>query len=113
MCVFMLYTLRERCPVAIRLSTSFECWRARDIEHFWEGTVFASEYYNNVRGDIIHGGTVFTPTPGNMASNARVCEVLPEPKARVILAHECNNSQYCPINHVISCLLRSSSSTWC
>ena len=36
---------------------------------------------------------------------ARVCEVLPEPKARVILTHECNNSQYCPINHVISCLL--------
>ena len=24
-----------------------------------------------------------------------------------------NNSQYCPINHVISCLLPSSSSTWC
>ena len=44
---------------------------------------------------------------------ARVCEVLPEPKARVILTHECNNSQYCPINHVISCLLPSSSSTWC
>ena len=44
---------------------------------------------------------------------ARVCEVLPEPKARVILTHECNNLQYCPINHVISCLLPSSSSTWC
>ena len=44
---------------------------------------------------------------------ARVCEVLPEPKAKVILTHECNNSQYCPINHVISCLLPSSSSTWC
>ena len=24
---------------------------------------------------------------------ARVCEVLPEPKARVILTHECNNSR--------------------
>ena len=28
------------------------------------------------------------------------------------LLHECNNSQYCPINHVISCLLPSPSSTW-
>ena len=28
---------------------------------------------------------------------APVCEVLPEPKARVILTHECNNSQYCLI----------------
>ena len=40
-----------------------------DIFH-WGGTVFTSEYcpggqyspVNNVRGDIIHGGTFFTPT---------------------------------------------------
>ena len=44
---------------------------------------------------------------------ARVCEVLPEPKARVILTHECNNSQYYLINHIISCLLPSSSATCC
>ena len=80
MCFMLLYTPRERELInallrRVRLPKSCECWR--DIEYFWEGTVFASEYcppiiklsrliswkafrafydggHYSLRGDIIH-----------------------------------------------------------
>ena len=36
---------------------------------------------------------------------AQVCEVLFEPKVRVILAHECHKGKYCPVQNRKSTLL--------
>ena len=55
MCVFMLYTPRERDALL-----RFACQRRVSagacaiLNTSERGTVFASEYYNNVRGDNIH-----------------------------------------------------------
>ena len=49
----------EFCPPTIKLPRLIS-WKA--FRAFYDGGQYS--LVNNVRGDIIHGGTVFTPTPG-------------------------------------------------